>query len=470
MEKYNISMTIGNFIEHFIGNIECTYRWYISGTPFTSFIGFKNVLKFLDVSFKINDEIMQTIYNHRTFNSFNIINNNNSNEYDNAYNYMSYSSIIERFLKTIMIRHLKDDVIDSVKLLGYKEQIEWVELTKSERSIYDSKFPNKARLLDSERRILQQICCHPLIAESYKKIIGGDTVSLENVQDKLIEHHNKVVEEYTEKIDNLDKKNQAYHMLLSNYRAKLTESKYVLDTLQKITNNIDFNENENCIICYDTMNEPTMTPCGHMFCKSCIQLCLNNKKECPICKHVVDISSLVGIKKKNNEKVEEDNQQMNPLMNPLKNPLVQKYGAKLGKLIQTTRTLLSQDARIIIFSQWDEMLLLISKSMLENGIDCSFISGNVYKRNKAITRFKMGGEDNGVILLSLEKSASGTNLTEATHIIIVEPIDASKESIKAIESQAIGRAVRLGQKQQIEVIRILCKDTIEEEIYNNKYK
>ena len=107
--------------------------------------------------------------------------------------------------------------------------------------------------------------------------------------------------------------------------------------------------------------------------------------------------------------------------------------------------------------------------MLENGIDSSFISGNVYKRNKAINKFKMGGEDNGVILLSLEKSASGTNLTEATHIIIVEPIDASKEEIKSKEGQAIGRAVRLGQKQEIKVIRILCKNTIEEEIYKDKY-
>jgi SNF2 family DNA or RNA helicase len=462
MEQHNITMNAANFIEHFISNIECKYKWYISGTPFTTFKGLKNVLKYLNVMYQINDESIKILHNYRILNSFEINVDNNNIECDNLYNYMSYNVMLERFFKTIMVRHLKDDVQDNVKLPGYKEHIEWVELTKSERSIYDSKFPNKNRLSESERRILQQICCHPLIAESYKKIIGGDTVSLENVQDKLIEHHTKVVEEYTKKIDALDKKNQAYHMLLSNYRTKLTESKYVLDTLQKINNNIDFNENENCIICYDTMNETTMTPCGHMFCKSCIQLCLNHKKECPMCKHVIEPSSLVEIKKKK-EVVEE------PIDNSLVNPLIIKYGAKLGKLIQTTRTLLSQDARIIIFSQWDEMLLLISKSMLENGIDSSFITGNVYKRNKAITRFKMGGEDNGVILLSLEKSASGTNLTEATHIIIVEPIDAEKESIKAIEAQAIGRAVRLGQKQEIQVIRILCKDTIEEEIYKTKY-
>jgi SNF2 family DNA or RNA helicase len=180
-----------------------------------------------------------------------------------------------------------------------------------------------------------------------------------------------------------------------------------------------------------------------------------------MCKHQIFLDTLVDIKKKKETKEAAENENINPL--------VIKYGSKLGKLIQTTRTLLSQDARIIIFSQWDDMLTLIGKSMLENGIDCSFISGNVYRRNKAINRFKMGGNDNSVILLSLANSASGTNLTEATHIIIVEPIDASKEEIKAIEGQAIGRAVRLGQKQVIKVIRILCKNTIEEEIYNTKY-
>jgi SNF2 family DNA or RNA helicase len=177
-----------------------------------------------------------------------------------------------------------------------------------------------------------------------------------------------------------------------------------------------------------------------------------------MCKNKVTPDQLVKITGDENNTKEE-----------ILNPLVAKYGSKLGKLIQMVRTLLVQDARIIIFSQWDEMLLLIRRSMMENGIDCSFISGNVYCRNKAISRFKLGGKDNGVILLSLEHSASGTNLTEASHIFFVEPVDYSKEKIKAIEGQAIGRAVRLGQKQIINVIRILCKDTIEEEIYNTNY-
>ena len=79
----------------------------------------------------------------------------------------------------------------------------------------------------------------------------------------------------------------------------------------------------------------------------------------------------------------------------------------------------------------------------------------------------MDNDEDNVIMLSLEKSASGTNLTEATHIMFVEPIDSSIEQVKAIESQAIARACRLGQDHKVKLIRILTKDTIEEEIYNN---
>jgi DNA repair protein RAD5 len=456
MEQVSLTGRQSNYINTLLDNITSKYKWYISGTPFTTFTGLKNVCHFLGIKFIVNNETMIPIndFSSRYFDSFYI----NNSAFINIYNYMSTDTTIEAFLNCIMIRHLKKDVEGSIKLLGHEEQIEWVELTQSETSIYKSNIPNKHHITASDKIRLQQICCHPLIAETYKKIVGNDPISLENVQDKLIEHHTDNIEKYTNKIEKLDKTNQAYSMLLSKYKSIVSESKFVLNTLQKINEKMEFDEEENCIICYEVMKQPILTPCGHMFCNTCIQLCINIKPECPMCKSSITSDKLIDVKKK---LVKENG-------NQLVNPLILKYGTKLGKLIQITRSLLSQDARIIIFSQWDNMLTLIGKSMLENGIDCSFISGNVYKKNKAINKFKMGN-NNSVILLSLAKSASGTNLTEATHIIIVEPIDNTKENIKAIEGQAIGRAVRLGQKQVIKVIRILCKNTIEEEIYNTSY-
>ena len=70
-------------------------------------------------------------------------------------------------------------------------------------------------------------------------------------------------------------------------------------------------------------------------------------------------------------------------------------------------------------------------------------------------------------MLSTEHAASGTNLTEANHIIFMESHQGTYGDVKAMEDQAIGRAVRLGQENQVNVIKLIIKDTIEEEIFNN---
>ena len=70
---------------------------------------------------------------------------------------------------------------------------------------------------------------------------------------------------------------------------------------------------------------------------------------------------------------------------------VQKYGAKLGKIISMIRSLVAIDeTRIIVFSQWDRMLTLIGNSLSECGIENSFVKGNVWARNLAIDKFKLG--------------------------------------------------------------------------------
>ena len=453
MESMKISYRVSLFMQTFLKNINSNYKWYISGTPFRTYEGFCNILNYLDIYITF-DDLKNIIINKITDNTIDI--NIDNIVYNNIYPFIGNEKFLLKLLNIITIRHLKADVIDIISLPGYTESIEWVELTKSERNIYETKVKNSSVGIDRDRIILQQICCHPLISDGFKKICGNDPLSLEDVQDKLIAHHNEAITTYTSKIEKLDHTNRAYHMLLNTYNIKITESKYIINTL---TNIIDIITTEdNCVICFDNIKCPTITPCGHVFCKTCIDLSMKYKQECPMCKKQMSLSELILVEKIPSIEQEE-----------YMNPLVAKYGAKIGKLIQMVRTVLSQDARIIIFSQWNDMLLLIRKSLSETGIDCSFISGNVYNRNKAISRFKLGGENNSVILLSLEKSASGTNLTEASHIFFVEPIDATKEKIQEIESQAIGRAVRMGQKHIVKIIRILCKNTIEEEIYTTKY-
>ena len=52
-------------------------------------------------------------------------------------------------------------------------------------------------------------------------------------------------------------------------------------------------------------------------------------------------------------------------------------------------------------------------------------------------------------MLSLDSAASGTNLVEATHVILLDPVAGSKEKSIDIEMQAIGRAHRMGQNKRV---------------------
>ena len=87
--------------------------------------------------------------------------------------------------------------------------------------------------------------------------------------------------------------------------------------------------------------------------------------------------------------------------------------------------------------------------------------------SKQLKRFKSGEEK--VILLSADRANSGTNLIEASHVILLDThlIENAVER-ETVEKQAIGRAVRLGQKKNVKILRFIMKNTIEQLMLNSR--
>jgi len=438
------NISLSRYMSRWVSTIDSNYYWYVSGTPFVNYTGVKNCAKFINL--KLEDTNRGFIYD--------FTNNNYINQSSFLTNVINKEYIWYNILDKICIRHRKIDVENQINIPGYQERVVWLKFTDLERQLYETK-KNKV-----SEQYLQQLCCHPLVVESTKKIFGDTEVDLSLMQDKLISFHKQNYETYTLKLSKLVNNNQAYHMLKKQYETHITESRYMYSILERMKS--DEKIEDNCAICLDSIEKPTLTACGHLFCYNCLKMCLDNKKLCPLCKTNLEGKDILVMNMKKKDNVEETN------------PLIQKYGSKLGKLISIIRHLVAQkETRIIIFSQWDDMLSLIGKTLAANEIDNCFVKGNVWSRNSAIRKFKMGktnhGTDNKVIMLSLKNAASGTNLTEATHIFFVEPINATRDESRAIEGQAIARACRVGQKQQVLVSRILIENTIEENIYRNNY-
>lgn len=47
-----------------------------------------------------------------------------------------------------------------------------------------------------------------------------------------------------------------------------------------------------CPVCFGTLTDACSTKCGHVFCKLCIEECLNRRHECPNCKHETVIQDI----------------------------------------------------------------------------------------------------------------------------------------------------------------------------------
>jgi len=142
--------------------------------------------------------------------------------------------------------------------------------------------------------------------------------------------------------------------------------------------------------------------------------------------------------------------------------LINKVGTKLTNLIYYLKSI---KEKVIIFSQWDSLLMKVGEVLREYGIRNVFCKGSVWARDKAVRDFSDEALDTQVIMLSSKSAASGTNLTEAKKVILLDPISGDYEYRRNMEWQAVGRAYRMGQSDPVEIVRFIIKDTIEEDIY-----
>ncbi|MES1910569.1 MAG: hypothetical protein MHM6MM_003142 [Cercozoa sp. M6MM] len=150
------------------------------------------------------------------------------------------------------------------------------------------------------------------------------------------------------------------------------------------------------------------------------------------------------------------------------------WGSKFAYVLRVINQLMSDPAnRVIVFSSQTRILLSMNKLLEHFGIRTVTVRGNVHTRSKALRAFSQefvpGDSANAglarVMLMSLESSASGTNLFQSTHIILMDAMDASREQIRAQEAQAIGRGRRQGMKHALTVVRFVCNKSAEEEIW-----
>lgn len=138
-----------------------------------------------------------------------------------------------------------------------------------------------------------------------------------------------------------------------------------------------------------------------------------------------------------------------------------KHGAsKLDLLMELVSDSIEGGHRVLVFSQFTTMLAIIQATFEKHHIDYFYLDGSVppIKRQQMVHDFNTGVGD--VFLISLKAGGTGLNLTDADVVIHYDPW-----WNPAVENQATDRAYRIGQKNRVQVYKLITTGTIEEKIY-----
>ena len=125
--------------------------------------------------------------------------------------------------------------------------------------------------------------------------------------------------------------------------------------------------------------------------------------------------------------------------------------------------LIEEGRRILIFSQFTEMLAIIEARLKKDGTRYVKLTGSTKDRETPIQEFQAGKVP--VFLISLKAGGAGINLTTADTVIHYDPW-----WNPAAEAQASDRAHRIGQKNPVFVHKLICENTIEERILKMQQK
>lgn len=135
--------------------------------------------------------------------------------------------------------------------------------------------------------------------------------------------------------------------------------------------------------------------------------------------------------------------------------------SKLEQCMEIIEDSINAGHKILLFSSYTSMFGIIENELNERGIKYFKLTGStkVDERIELVDEFNQNDEI-GVFLISLKAGGTGLNLIGADIVIHYDPW----WNISA-ENQATDRAYRIGQKNNVQVYKLITKDSIEEKIY-----
>jgi superfamily II DNA or RNA helicase len=132
---------------------------------------------------------------------------------------------------------------------------------------------------------------------------------------------------------------------------------------------------------------------------------------------------------------------------------------KTETLFELLDPLVSEGQKVLVFSQFVQMLHLLEKECQARQIKTHILTGQTKDRQQVVSAFQSETAAS-VFLLSLRAAGTGLNLTNASYVVLYDPW-----WNPAVEAQAIDRSHRIGQTQTVNAYRLIAPGTVEEKIW-----
>ena len=236
----------------------------------------------------------------------------------------------------------------------------------------------------------------------------------------------------------------SYHSTINNdnskvkieeYKKKLKDAELSLENLkQKIKR--DTEDDKECPLCSEEYKEPVITfCCNSVMCSGCVKSLYNTTQKCPFCRVKLDMKKMaISSSREEEEKKEEEE-------------VDKRTKLEVVKQIITS----NPEGKFILFSEFNPSFDSIKATLTEYNITHAEVKGTSDAKQKYIRLFKEGKIK--VLFLNSRNDGSGIDLPETTDIILYH-----KMSSENIETQVLGRALRLGRTAPLKVHRLLYSE------------
>ncbi len=133
--------------------------------------------------------------------------------------------------------------------------------------------------------------------------------------------------------------------------------------------------------------------------------------------------------------------------------------AKLESCMELLSEAAAAGHKVLLFSQFTSMLEIIRRRLEAEGLRYYLLQGSTPKEKRAAMVDSFNRDATEVFLISLKAGGTGLNLTGADVVIHYDPW----WNVSA-QNQATDRAHRIGQKNSVQVYKLIAAGTVEEKI------